>query len=77
MTELRAMRIRAGIEPSQKLIPKERTAMFGRITKAIKAAETQGFFTNKGSCGDEGGRGRNRGQSAKPRAIPAKLSRYI
>jgi hypothetical protein len=78
MPELRAMRIRAGIEPSQKATPKERTTRFGVITKTIKAAEIQGSFANrKISPEGESGRGRNRGQSAAPRTIPAKLRRYI
>jgi hypothetical protein len=76
--ELRAMRIRAGIKSSQKDNPKERTTIFGDITKMIKATEPQGFFTGgEVSPGGEGGTGRNRGQSAAPRTIPAKLSRYI
>jgi hypothetical protein len=77
MPELRAMRIRAGSEPSQKGIPKERTTIFGRITRTIKTAETQGFFTGRNSPPGEGGSGKNRGQSAAPRAIPEKLRRYI
>jgi hypothetical protein len=78
MPELRAMRIRAGIEPSQKLTPKERTTIFGRITKTIKMTERRVFFTGRaGSPGDKGGRGRNQGQRAAPSAIPVKLRRYI
>jgi hypothetical protein len=38
------MRICAGIEPSQKEIPRDRTTIFGARTRAIKTAETQGFF---------------------------------
>jgi hypothetical protein len=78
MPELRAIRIRAGIEPSQKVTPKERTTKFGRITKKIKTTETPGFFTpGNVSPEDEQGRGKNRGQSAAPRAIPPKFKRYI
>jgi hypothetical protein len=80
MPELRAMRIRAGIEPSQKDTPKDRTTIFGAIVKTIKAAEIQGFFVGEevfpGTSG-ESGRGRNRGQSAAPKIIPAKLRRNI
>jgi hypothetical protein len=78
MPELRAMKIRAGMEPSQKVTPKERTTIFGNIAKMIKATETQGFFTG-GEVPPEGekGRGRNRGQSIAPRTIPIKLIRYI
>jgi hypothetical protein len=48
---------RAGIEPSQKGTPKERTTIFGRITRTISTAETQGFFTGSElSPKGEGGR---------------------
>jgi hypothetical protein len=72
------MKTRAGIEPSQKATPKERTTIFGNITKTIKATEIQGFFTNREiPPDDESGRGKNKGQSAAPKTIPAKLRRYI
>jgi hypothetical protein len=48
MPELRAIRIRAGIEPSQNGIPKERTTIFGRTAKPIKIIENQRFFLPAG-----------------------------